>query len=76
MKRLNLFFLYSVMFLVAYTWVLSASAHPPADPTPPDPCTDPNEYCPIDGGVSLLIAAGIGIAAKKAHDARKTHQMK
>lgn len=38
---------------------------------PPDPCTDPDEYCPIDGGLSLLIAAGIGIGAKKAYDKKK-----
>jgi hypothetical protein len=29
---------------------------------------DPN--CPIDGGVSLLIAAGIGLGAKKAYQER------
>ena len=38
---------------------------------PPDPCTDPADYCPIDGGLSLLIAAGIGIGAKKAYNERK-----
>ncbi len=35
---------------------------------PPDPCTDPEIPCPIDGGLSLLIAAGIGIGAKKAYN--------
>ena len=34
-------------------------------------CDPLDPACPIDGGVSLLIAAGIGIAAKKAHNARK-----
>lgn len=37
-----------------------------------DPGCDPlDPLCPIDGGVSLLIAAGIGIGAKKAYDKKK-----
>jgi len=37
-----------------------------------DPGCDPlDPLCPIDGGLSLLIAAGIGIGAKKAYDAKK-----
>ncbi|MFT3980901.1 MAG: hypothetical protein QM687_10560 [Ferruginibacter sp.] len=38
---------------------------------PEDPCTDPAIPCPIDGGLSLLLAAGIGLGAKKAYDRRK-----
>jgi len=38
----------------------------------PDPGTDPD--IPIDGGLSLLIAAGIGYGAKKAYDKRKKAQ--
>jgi len=34
-----------------------------------DPCDDP--AIPLDGGVSLLIAAGVGLAGKKAYDFRK-----
>lgn len=37
-----------------------------------DPGCDPlDPACPIDGGLSLLIAAGIGIGAKKAYDKKK-----
>jgi hypothetical protein len=36
-----------------------------------DPGCNPDLPCPIDGGLSLLIAAGIGIGAKKAYAARK-----
>lgn len=37
-----------------------------------DPGCDPADpACPIDGGLSLLIAAGIGIGAKKAYDKKK-----
>lgn len=36
-----------------------------------DPGCDPfDPLCPIDGGVSLLIAAGIGLGAKKAYQER------
>jgi len=37
-----------------------------------DPGCDPTDpFCPIDGGLSLLIAAGIGLGAKKAYQERK-----
>ena len=57
----------------------------PGPPNPP-PGGNPNPGCPpdcpggnncpprcvpIDGGLSLLIAAGIGIGAKKAYDRRR-----
>ena len=36
-----------------------------------NPGCDPEDpLCPIDGGVSLLIAAGIGLGAKKAYQER------
>lgn len=31
---------------------------------------------PIDGGLSLLVAAGVGYGAKKINDARKKNQQK
>lgn len=38
-----------------------------------DPGCDPlDPLCPIDGGLSLLIAAGIGLGAKKAYDKKKS----
>jgi len=37
-----------------------------------DPGEDPD--APIDGGVSLLVAAGIGYGIKKAKDSRKKNQ--
>jgi len=36
----------------------------------PDPGRDPSG-APIDGGISLLVAAGIGYGVKKVRDARK-----
>lgn len=41
---------------------------------PGDPGDDPDPAptnAPIDGGLSLLIAAGVGYAAKKRYDKRK-----
>jgi hypothetical protein len=35
----------------------------------PDPGGDPD--VPIDGGLSLLLAAGVGYVAKKGYDTRK-----
>ncbi len=44
---------------------------------PADPGCDPlDPACPIDGGVSLLIAAGIGIGAKRAYDLKKKEAQK
>ncbi|MEO7488654.1 MAG: hypothetical protein ABIU77_16200 [Ferruginibacter sp.] len=38
-------------------------------PPPPDPCDQPHEPdnppCPVDGGLSLLLAAGMVYGAKK-----------
>jgi hypothetical protein len=38
----------------------------------PDPGCNPDDpLCPIDGGLSLLVAAGIGVGARKAYLAKK-----
>ncbi|WP_207495300.1 PID-CTERM protein-sorting domain-containing protein [Aridibaculum aurantiacum] len=39
-----------------------------------DPGGDPD--APIDGGLSLLLAAGVGYVAKKGYDARKNRNSK
>ncbi len=39
---------------------------------PGDPCGGPGlPACPIDGGISLLLAAGVGYGVKRYRDARK-----
>jgi hypothetical protein len=35
---------------------------------------DPGQGVPFDGGLSLLIAAGVGYAAKKGYDKRKKNR--
>lgn len=42
---------------------------PQADPG--DPCTTPDEPCPMDGGVVFLIAAGVGLAGKRAYKQKR-----
>jgi hypothetical protein len=40
------------------------------------PCGEPfGPPCPIDGGVSLLIAAGVALGGKKAYDLKKNNQV-
>ena len=42
-----------------------------ASPDPIGPSSGGGESAPIDGGLSLLLAAGIGLGMKKAHDRNK-----
>lgn len=53
--------------------ILADLINPAKAQLPGDPGCDPlDPACPIDGGLSLLIAAGIGIGAGKAYKSRKT----
>lgn len=59
-------------YLLMVCLVFICMAMPYSGFAQPDPGCDPlDPACPIDGGLSLLIAAGIGIGAKKAYDAKK-----
>jgi hypothetical protein len=51
----------AIAALVVMSQVAMAQPPPPATPA----------AVPIDGGLSLLLAAGAGLGAKKAWDARK-----
>ena len=66
MKR-NPFGKLSILFLVFFLGLsqlgISQVSEPGCDPFDPS--------CPIDGGLSLLIAAGIGLGAKKAYQQHK-----
>jgi hypothetical protein len=39
-----------------------------------DDFVDPDAAVPIDGGLSILLAAGIGYGVKKAHEQRKKNK--
>ena len=53
------------IFLIVLPGTIQAQDVPNTDITPDDP------DAPIDGGVSLLLAAGIGYGIKKARDSQK-----
>lgn len=56
-----------LIFVFAIPLVVFSQPGPPAGAAPP--CGAPfGPACPIDGGVSLLIAAGLAFGGKKAHD--------
>ncbi len=42
-----------------------------AQDMPDDPGIDPDTEVPFDGGLSLLVAAGVAYGAKKAYDKNK-----
>jgi hypothetical protein len=65
--RLFLFFVILVSILLILTEVSIAQNIGPGDPG----CDPLDPDCPIDGGISLLIAAGIGLGAKKTYNDRK-----
>lgn len=70
MKLLKVFF---VLLFILSQHVGSGQV---VEPEPTDPGCDPlDPYCPIDGGLSLLIAAAIGVGAKTAYDAKKKHEV-
>jgi hypothetical protein len=60
---MTMFFIFSLPFLV------NAGSTAPW-------CPPPTTGAPFDGGLSLLIAAGIGYASKKAYDKRKKDKLK
>lgn len=60
-------------FLTATILVCALSYAPPLN-AQPNPGGDPDAKVPIDGGVSLLVAAGVAYGAKKAHDKRKKNR--
>jgi hypothetical protein len=64
--------------LLAPTLVNTMLAQPPDPPAggTGDPGCWPPPCVPIDGGISLLIAAGIGLGAKKAYNSNKKNNLK
>jgi len=66
MRRLRTLFTLSTFFLVQF---LSAQVPPP--PPTGSPACWPPPCIPLDGGISILIAAGAAYGAKKLYDSRK-----
>ena len=61
---------YFVSFLMIFTFLLILPFLVQAQSQPPGP-GDTDIDAPIDGGLSLLVAAGIGYGVKKNRDNRK-----
>ena len=67
MRRIKKYVLMTGMVLLASIMQPITSTAQVSDPG----CDPLDPQCPIDGGLSLLIAAGIGLGAKKAYDKKK-----
>ncbi len=61
---------FSMFFIVGLGVAASAQTGPPISGPGPGGCFPP-PCIPVDGGLSLLIAAGLGLAGKKAYDFNK-----
>jgi hypothetical protein len=70
MKKTAMKFMLSCFFLIGITLTINAQTGPPTQGVGPGGCFPP-PCIPVDGGISLLIAAGIGLAGKKAYDYNK-----
>jgi len=55
-----------IIVLIAFFTVLTAQAQPEENGGDP-----PNNDVPLDGGVSLLIAAGVGYGVKRIRDEKQ-----
>lgn len=72
-KKLIVFSIFVLAMVPTYTFAQPDPGCDPCcgeSPLPPG-CNCPPQCVPIDGGLSLLIAAGIGLGAKKAYDRKK-----
>ena len=70
MKKIAIKSLLSFLFVLGMACTIDAQTGPPIQGPGPGDCFPP-PCIPVDGGISLLIAAGIGIAGKKAYDYNK-----
>lgn len=66
LKKRKLFLLLGILLMT----LVELQAQPTGDPTG-DPDATPVEEVPIDGGLSLLLGAGIAFGAKRAYANRK-----
>jgi hypothetical protein len=72
MKKLQFLFK-TLMLCIALTFIGSLPSYATNNP---DPWADPDSNdVPVDGGLSLFIAAGVGYGIKKAKDLKKRKQL-
>jgi len=61
-----------ILFAVLFFSASEINAQgPPGPPGGDPPCWPPPCTIPLDGGISLLIAAGVALGGKKFYDFRK-----
>jgi hypothetical protein len=68
--QMNLRLLLVTVFFIGLVAVSFAGPPPPPPPNSGPPCWPP-PCIPIDGGITLLMAAGAAFGAKKIYDSRK-----
>ena len=67
------FILVVIATIIVPMTILALPPDPPGGGAPP--CGGPfGAVCPIDGGVSFLIAAGLAVGGKKAYDLSRKKQ--
>ena len=69
LKRIVSLLIFFAIFFFAVPEIKAGG--PPGPPSGPPPCWPPPCSVPLDGGLSILIAAGVGLAGKKFYDSRK-----
>jgi hypothetical protein len=69
LKKILPLFIFSAILL--FSALDCQAGTPPGPPSGPPPCWPPPCTIPLDGGLSILIVAGAGLAGKKFYDFRK-----
>ena len=54
--------------------IITAMAYSQPSSTEEDDVTDVTDMVPLDGGLSILLAAGVTYGLKKMHDSKKREQ--
>ncbi len=63
----------ALIFFAVFFFAVNVSnaGGPPGPPSGPPSCWPPPCTIPLDGGISLLIAAGVALGGKKFYNRRK-----
>ena len=64
MKKINRARLLIVALTVLALFILTLALMPAQAGPPPTPCDPLDPLCPVDGGVLVLLTAGIGLGGK------------
>lgn len=72
-NRLRLALLITI--IAVPTFLTAQTPPPPGSGDPDDPNNVPDVPIPFDGGVSLLVAAGVAYGLKKVHERKKAEKL-